>query len=68
MRFTQIKAFDYHPSVSTMLIDHWRKMTREDMEKELHQLKQQHPEMNAIRITHSFEAYQRSPKGYRQTY
>ena len=56
MEYTNIKAFDYHPAVSTMLIDHWRHADILTIAEDLSNIKRQHPEMNAVRITHSFEA------------
>ena len=66
MDITNIKAFDYHPSISDMLIDHWRRTDTATMAEELSAIQKQHPDRNAVRITHSFEAYQRSPKQYRK--
>ncbi len=66
MDITNIKAFDYHPSISNMLIDHWRRTDTATMAAELSAILKQHPDRNAVRITHSFEAYQRSPKQYRK--
>lgn len=68
MNVENIKAYDYLPSISTMLIDHWRRVSQQEIRAELIQLKQQHPEMNAVRIMHAFEAYQRSPKEYCKRY
>ena len=68
MNYTDIKAFDYHPSVSTMLIDHWRHTSAEDIRAELTAIKARHPKFNTVRFTHSHEAWQRSPKQYCQRF
>lgn len=60
--------YDYLPSLSTMLIDHWRRVTQEEIRAELTLLKERHPQMNTVRITHAFEAYQRSPREYVKRY
>ncbi len=64
MKACEIKAIDYYPSVADMLIDHWRRVSAEEIRSELSALKARRPDCNAIRITHSFEAFQRGPKEY----
>ena len=64
IHYSDVIAFDYHPSASDMLIDHWRHISAAEITAEMEEIKARHPEFNAVRLTHSYEAYQRSPKQY----
>lgn len=64
MKLENMRAYDYHPAFSTVLMDHWRKFDSFAMQNELTSLKMSHPDANAVRITHSYDAYLRDAKAY----
>lgn len=64
MDIQHVIDFDYHPSFSTMLIDHWRRFDANAIKKELICHKCALQNANAVRITHSYDAYLRNPSLY----
>lgn len=68
MNLTEIRAFDYAPSVSDMLIDHWRRFDIDRIRDELETEADQRENMNAVRIMNSYDAYLRNPKLYMQRF
>lgn len=60
----KMHAYDYHPAFSTVLMDHWRRFDPSAMRAELMDIKQKHPDANAVRLTHSYDAYLRNTKLY----
>lgn len=64
MKPENIIAFDFHPLVSTVLMDHWRRFDEISFRAELAAAKAAHPGANAVRITLSYDAYLRDPREY----
>lgn len=64
MDLSRVRACDYHPSFSTMLIDHWRRFDEEAIARDLKRAKSFMPDINAVRVTHSYDAYLRDQDAY----
>ena len=64
MAFSDLCARDYYPGFSTMLLDHWRRFDAECAARELDALLAAHPGTNAVRVHHSYDAWQRDRKAY----
>lgn len=65
MNIQNISAYDYRPGFSNVLMDHWRRFDERRVREELRALKARQPHMNAVRVTHSYDAYLRDPEKYR---
>ena len=59
-----LRAYDYHPAFSSVLMDHWRRFDAASMRAELAELRRAHPDANAVRLMHSYNAYLRDPARY----
>ncbi len=64
MRLNDIRARDYHPAFSSVLLDHWMRFDPEETGRALDALAAAHPDCNAVRIHHSYDAYLRDPRAY----
>ena len=63
-----LRAYDYHPAFSSVLMDHWRRFDAASMRAELAELRRAHPDANAVRLMHSYDAYLRDPARYLRTF
>lgn len=68
MELAEIRAYEYHPVFSTVLMDHWRRFDEAIAAAELKALKKHHPDANAVRIMHSYDAYLRDTDRYMDVY
>ncbi|HEY8645352.1 MAG TPA: hypothetical protein VIL77_05675 [Gaiellaceae bacterium] len=66
--WSEIRGFNYQPSYSSSDIESWQLFDPVTIDRELERGKRYFPNMNAIRIWHSWAAFSRGPEQYAEKF